>query len=143
MARIDIALPDQFAFSTVVSLHQAHINHRGHLDNVMLLSLVSEVRQRFFESIGQSNLDSEGIGIVIADAAVQYRSEAHCGETMLVKMTARDLTSKGCDLPWQMTEKNSGKEVARGKIGVVFFDYATRKAVLVPESFRQLFATCS
>jgi len=59
---------------------------------------------------------------------------------MLVQMTAGDFTSKGCDLPWRMTEKDSGREVARGKIGIVFFDYATRSAVLVPESFRQRFA---
>ncbi len=143
MARIDIALPGQFAFSTGIALHQEHINYRGHLDNAMLLAVVSEARRRFFESIGQSNLDSEGIGIVIADAAVQYRSEAHIGQTMLVEMTAGDFTSKGCDLPWRMTEKSSGREVARGKTGIVFFDYATRKAVLVPENFRQRFVICS
>jgi acyl-CoA thioester hydrolase len=143
MARIDITLPEQFAFSTEISLNEGHVNYRGHLDNVLLLSVVSEARQRFFESIGQSDLESAGFGIVIADAAVQYRSEAFHGETVLVQMTAGDFTSKGCDLPWRMTEKDSGREVARGKIGIVFFDYATRKAVLVPESFRQRFAICS
>ena len=143
MARIDISLPDQFAFSTEITLHQAHINYRGHLDNELLLSVVSEARQRFFESIGQGKLESEPIGFVIADAAVQYRSEAHRGETMRIEMTAGDFTGKGCDLPWRMTEKDSGREVARGKIGIVFFDYAARKAVPVPESFRQRFANCS
>jgi len=143
MARIDITLPEQFAFSAEIPLNEGHINYRGHLDSVLLLSVVSEARQRFFESIGQSDLESAGCGIVIADAAVQYRSEAFHGETVRVQMTAGDFTSKGCDLPWRMTEKDSGREVARGKIGIVFFDYATRKAVLVPEGFRQRFAICS
>jgi acyl-CoA thioester hydrolase len=143
MARIDITLPEQFAFSTEIALNEGHINYRGHLDNVLLLLVVSETRQRFFASIGQGDLESGGIGIVIADAAVQYRSEAFQGETMLVQMTAGEFTSKGCDLPWRMTEKDSGREVARGKIGIVFFDYATRSAVLVPESFRERFAICS
>ena len=143
MARIDITLPEKFSFSTDISLNEGHINDRGHLDNVLLLSVVSEARQRFFASIGQSDLESAGIGIVIADAAVQYLSEAFHGETMFVQMTAGDFTGKGCDLPWRMTEKDSGREVARGKMGIVFFDYATRKAVRVPESFRQRFATCS
>ena len=140
MARIDVTLPEQFAFSAEIALHEGHINYRGHVDNVLLLLVVSEARQRFFESIGQGDLESGGIGIVIADAAVQYRSEAFHGETMLVQMTAGGFTGKGCDLPWRMTEKDSGREVARGKIGIVFFDYATRSAVLVPESFRQRFA---
>ncbi len=143
MARVDIALPHQFAFATAISLNEGHINYRGHLDSVLLLSVVWEARQRFFESIGQSDLEGPGIGFVIADAAVQYRSEALLGETMLVQMTAADFTSKGCDLPWRMSEKDSGREVARGKIGIVFFDYAARKAVLVPEGFRQRFEMSS
>ena len=108
---------------------------------MVLLSVVEEARRRFFESIGQRDLESDGIGIVIADAAVQYRSEAFHRETMLVQMTAADFSGKGCDLPWRMSEKESGREVARGKIGIVFFDYAARKAVLVPESFRQRFTS--
>ena len=143
MARIDIALPDQFSFSIEIPLRQAHVNYRGHLDNVSLLSLVSDARQRFFESIGHGGLDSGGIGIVIVDAGVQYRSEAFYGETLLVEMATGDFTRKGCDLPWRMTEKDSGREVARGKMGIVFFDYTTRKAVLVPESFRQQVVTCA
>ena len=35
-----------------------------------------------------------------------------------------------------MTEKLSGREVALGKSGVVFFDYSTRQVVEVPASFR-------
>jgi 4-hydroxybenzoyl-CoA thioesterase len=40
-----------------------------------------------------------------------------------------------------MTEQLSGREVARGKTGIVFFDYATRKTAPVPAAFRAQFAT--
>jgi 4-hydroxybenzoyl-CoA thioesterase len=32
-------------------------------------------------------------------------------------------------------EKTSGREVARGKTGIVFFDYAAKKPVAVPHRF--------
>ena len=58
------------------------------------------------------------------------------GEVMLVRMGAADFGSKGCDLLWCMNERSSQREVARGKTGILFFDYATRKVTQVPEKFR-------
>lgn len=136
MARVQIELPEHFAFSTEIQLYLSHINYGGHLDNALLLTLVSEARARFFKSMGYTELDVEGVGIVVSDAAVQYKAEAFHGETMVVRMVADDFGSKGCDLIWCMNEKTSGHEVARGKTGIVFFDYSTRKVAPVPENFR-------
>ena len=136
MARIQIELPEQFPFTTEITLYLSHMNYGGHLDNALLLTVVSEARARFFKSLGYRELDIEGVGIVISDAALQYRSEAFHGEVMLVRMGAADFSSKGCDLLWCMNERSSHREVARGKTGIVFFDYATRKVTQVPENFR-------
>ena len=136
MPRIQIELPDRFPFSTEITLYLSHMNYGGHLDNALLLTVVSEARARFFKSLGYSELDVEGVGIIVSDAALQYRSEAFHGEVMVVSMGAADFGSKGCDLLWCMSEKTSNREVARGKTGIVFFDYATRKIAQVPENFR-------
>ena len=58
---------------------------------------------------------------------------------MMVSMGAADFGSKGCDLLWCMNEKSTKREVARGKNGIVFFDYATRKVTQVPANFRSKF----
>lgn len=143
MARIQIELPENFAFSTEIALYLSHMNYGGHLDNALLLTVVSEARARFFKSLGYSELDVEGIGIVISDAALQYRSEAFHGEVMIVRMTAAEFSKFGCDLYWCMNEQSSGREVARGKTGIVFFDYTTRKMAPVPHGFRARLTTSS
>ncbi len=143
MPRIQIDLPEDFSFSTELALYLSHMNYAGHLDNAALLAVVSEARARFFQSLGYSELDVEGLGIVIADAALQYRSEAFHGEVMVVRMTTGDFGSKGCDLLWCMQEKVSQRDVARGKTGIVFFDYAARKVAPVPENFRLRAAAAS
>jgi 4-hydroxybenzoyl-CoA thioesterase len=140
MARIRIKLPARFAFSTDIALLVSHINYGNHLDNAQLLGIVSEARARFLKSMGYTELDIEGLGIIVADAALQYRSEAFHGETMRVAMVVADFHAHGCDLQWQMTEAGSGREVARGKTGIVFFDYRERRKVAVPEGFRRRFA---
>jgi 4-hydroxybenzoyl-CoA thioesterase len=136
MPRITIDLPDRFAFSTEVPILIGHINYGNHLDNAQLIALVSEARVRYFKSLGYTELDIEGVGIVVADVAAQYRSEGRHGETMVVAMAAEHFGKHGCDLVWRMTDQASGREVARGKHGIVFFDYAARKPVPVPAGFR-------
>ncbi|MBS1229761.1 MAG: thioesterase [Proteobacteria bacterium] len=139
MARIQIEIPEQFPFSTDVPLYLSHMNYGGHLDNALLLTVVSETRMRFFQFFGHTEMNVDGVGIIVADAAVQYRSQAFHGEVMEVRMAAVEFSTYGCDLIWCMNEKTSGREVARGKTGIVFFDYAARKVMPTPEKFRANF----
>jgi len=136
MARIHIQLPANLAFSTELTLYLSHMNYGGHLDNALLLTLVSEARVRYFKALGQTELDVCGVGILVADAALQYRSEAFHGEVMVVQMGAAELADKGFDLVWRMSEKQTQREVARGKTGIVFFDYQRRQVAPMPAGFR-------
>lgn len=135
MPRIDIDLPTRFSFSTELQIYASHINDASHLDNAQLLTLVSEARQRYFKSLGYSQLDVEGVGTVVTDAAVRYLAEAFHGETLVFEMAAGDFNKYGFDLLYRASEKHSAREVARGKIGIVFFDYAQRKIATVPPGF--------
>lgn len=136
MPRIVIDLPAQFGFSTELQLYIGHINYGHHLDNAQLLSLVSEARLRYFKSMGYTELDVEGVGIVVSDAAVQYRSEAFHGEVLRIEMSACDFSRKGCDLVWRVHSADGPREVARGKTGIVFFDYSRRCPTEVPAAFK-------
>lgn len=135
MPRIKIDLPERFSFSTEIPIYINHINYGNHLDNSALISLVSEARVRFFKALGYTELNVEGCGIVVADVAAQYKSEAFHGEVLVFEMAANDFNKYGCDLVWRISDKASGREVARGKTGVMFFDYTARKAALVPPAF--------
>jgi acyl-CoA thioester hydrolase len=125
MARIQFELPAQFIFATDIPIYISHVNQGGHLDNALLLTLVSEARVRFFRSLGYaSELDIEGHTLVVGDMLAQYKSEAFYGETMHVQMVPADLNKYGFDLVFQLTDLASGREVARGKTGVVFLNNA-------------------
>ena len=140
MARVHIKIPEIFAFSTELTLYQCHMNYGGHLDNALLLTLVSEARVRFLKALGHTELNVDGFGIIVSDASLQYRSEAFHGEVMIVRVGASDVARKGLDLVWCMNEKSTGREIARGKTGIVFFDYATHTVVPIPAVFLQQLA---
>ena len=138
MPRIQFQLPEQFTFSTEIQIYISHVNQGGHLDNAQLLTLVSEARVRFFQALGYREAGVEGLSIVVGDIVAQYKSEGFHGETMCVEMAPTDFNRYGFDLVFRMTEKTTGREVARGKIGIVFIGRSDRKVAGIPESIRQL-----
>ena len=135
MARIQIALAERYPFQTEVPIYIGHINYGQHLDNAQLLALVAEARVRFFRHLGYGELDVEGRAIVVADLAVQYKSEAFHGETLRIGFAATEFNRYGFDLQFQASDAASDREVARGKQGIVFTDPAARKVAEVPAAF--------
>ena len=139
MARVKIDLPDNFAFSTEIPVYIGHINYGNHLDNAAMLSLVSEARMRFFASMGYSESNVDGVGIIVADAAIQYKAEVFYGDLLRFEMTATDFSRLGCGLLYRVTRVSDSTEVARGKTGIVFFDYQERAKANVPQAFAARF----
>jgi acyl-CoA thioester hydrolase len=136
MPRIQFQPADRYPFSTELAIYTAHINEGSHLDNVQLLTLVSEARVRFLHWLGYSQLDVEGRMFFVGDQAVQYRGEGFHGETLRIEIAPSDLADKGLDLVYRVSERASGRLIALGKIGLVCVDPASRKVCPVPPAFR-------
>lgn len=140
MARLQFALPSRFVFATDIQIYISHVNQGGHLDNAQLLTLVSEARVRFFQWLGYREARIEGLSIVVGDMMAQYKSEGFHGEVMRVEMLPDDFNPYGFDLVFRMTELASGREVARGKTGVVFVGQQDKKVAAMPAAFKDKLA---
>ncbi len=139
MPRIKLDLPESFSFATDLHLYIGHINYGGHLDNAQLITLVSEARVRFLKSMGYSELDIEGLEIVVADHAIQYKSEGFHGETIRIQMQPQDFNKYGFDLIYKIDSLENPRELARGKQGIVFVSKETKKVANVPLQFSSKF----
>ena len=139
MARIKLNLPERFPFSTELRVRITDVNYGGHMGNDALLGLLHEARVQFLAHYALSELDICGAGIIMADSVIVYKSEAFPGELLELAVTVTDFNRYGCDFVYRVTEKASGREVARAKTGIVFFDYQQRAIQKVPQPFRDLF----
>ena len=139
MARIHISLPDKFLFEAEISIRASDLNYGGHVGNDTMLTLLQEARIQFYRSLGFRNeISFEGaVGQIITDAAIQYKSESFLGDVLIVQIAVEDFNKFGFDLLYLVTNKATGKEVARGKTGIVCFDYSARKVVSIPEGLRK------
>jgi 4-hydroxybenzoyl-CoA thioesterase len=139
--RIEIDLPERFAFSTDLPVRIGDINYGGHLGNDAVLALAQEARLQLLVSHGfRSELDIGGLGLIQADAAVVYRAEAHYGMVLRVELAFADVRTRGFDLLYRMSDAATGQEIARVKTGMLWFDYSTRKVVKGPEAFERVLA---
>jgi acyl-CoA thioesterase FadM len=138
MARVRLELPEVFPFSTELQIQIGDVNYGAHMGNDAAVRLMHEARVRFLAHLGLRELDLDGLGLIVADLVVVYKSEGFHGDRLLAEVAAGDWNRKGCDMFYRLTHAETGREVVRGKTGIVLFDYAARKAASVPERIRAL-----
>jgi len=136
MARVQVVLPDNFNYTTEISIRISDINYGGHAGNDAILSLAHEARVRFFNKAGYSELNIEGIGTIITDAAIEYKSELFYAEILNVSVKAINFSKAGFELYYKMEKKSGDKRilVAKVKTGVLGYDYNKKKIASIPET---------
>jgi len=139
MARIKIDLPEVFPFETEIPVRITDLNYGGHVGNDVFLSLIHEIRVQFLKHFGFSEMNIDGIGTIMNEVAITYKTEVFYGSVIMSKVAIAELSSRAVSLVYLLIDKATGKEVARAKTGLVFFDYAKRKIVHMPEIFRKTF----
>lgn len=135
MARLTIDLPSTVLFRTSVDITIADINYGQHMGNDAALRLAHEARVRWLKSLDYSELNIEGFGIIVSDAAVIYRAEVFHGDRLTLSLGLADHNKYGFDIVYTAHSGNTGQEVLRIKTGVVFFDYQQRKIAAAPAAF--------
>jgi acyl-CoA thioesterase FadM len=136
MARIKIELPEKFIFKTEIVIRVTDLNYGAHLGNDSVLSICHEARLRFLKDLGYSELGVDGSGIIMSDAAIQYKGEGFHGDEMIIEIGVMDFTKKGCDFVYRLTNKETGKIIALVKTSIVFYDYNLKKIAATPEKFK-------
>lgn len=137
MARVTIELPENFAFRTEVTIQVTQINLADHLGNHELVGILNEARTRYFLSVGYE--ETAGFGLINADLAVVYKSEAKYGETLVVEIATTDFQQYGCDFVYRVTDKASGRLVAEAKTAMLMFDYQAKELTEATDAFKAAF----
>ncbi len=134
MSRIKISLPETFSFTTNIPVRITDINYGNHVGNDAVLSLIHEARMRFLTQYGFSEMDCGGVGVIMADAGIEFKKEIFYGDVVEIKVTAADFTPVGFDLYYLLQKTNSNNKitVAVAKTGMVCYNYELKKVASVP-----------
>ncbi len=145
MPRVKLKLPESFQFSTSYTVTVSDLNYGNHVGNDTILAIAHEARLQYIQYLGFKNEVSieDSIGIVVADAAVIYKSEAFYNDKLAMRIAVDDFNRYGFDLYYEITNAQNGNEVARVKTGIVCLDYESRKLALMPEVLKKVLSSKS
>ena len=143
MSRIKIDLPDHFSFTTSIPIRITDINYGGHTGNDTILSIIHEARIQFLQSKGLTEMDFAGVGMIMSDVGIEFKSELFYGDMVLASVTAANITKVSFDVYYKLEKETGGKKnpVAFAKTGMVCYDYAGKKITAVPNEAREKLAS--
>jgi len=134
MARIKIAIPDNFSFITYIPIRITDLNYGGHVGNDMFLSIIHEARVQFLNHHGYKEFDMHGVGLIMSDVAIEFKNEIFYGDKIKVSVITGEFSKVQFDIFYKLEKEAAEKNilVAIAKTGMVCYDYKLKKIVAVP-----------
>jgi acyl-CoA thioester hydrolase len=110
-----------------------------HLNNVVFLRYFETARIAYLRELvpwhEPSNPEGEGFGLIFAECHINYRSPVHFDEEVAVRCSIGDMRRSSFRVHFRM---EAGDRLAAEGYGVlVGFDYATQRAMSLPERLRE------
>jgi acyl-CoA thioester hydrolase len=141
MSRVKLILPDQFYFSTIIPVRITDINYGNHLGNDAVLSFIHEARVQFLKSYNLEELKFEDVGLIMSDAAIEFKNEAFYGDQLKIYVAASNASKVSFDIFYKMVVDTTEveKNIAFAKTGMICYDYDQKKVVPIPASANKLF----
>ena len=132
MPRLQIQPLPRYPFRVRLTVRVTDLNYGGHLANDRLLALLHEARVGFLADAGWSEMDLDGVGLILGDAGIVYRAEAFAGDELEIAVGVAEVGRAGFRLGYRVTRPADDTVVAVAETGMVCFDYAGRQVRALP-----------
>jgi acyl-CoA thioester hydrolase len=135
MPKTKLILPEHFSFVTEIPVRITDLNYGGHVGNDSVLSLIHEIRVQFLWSHGYTELDLAGVGLIMADVSIEFKSELFYGDPLRASVAASEFSRVGFELYYKLEKRTNEKWIAVSfaRTAMICYDYTLKKIVSVPK----------
>lgn len=140
MARIKIDIPGEILCVIDIPVRITDINYGSHVGNDALVSIVQEARVQMLQRAGYKNeLEIEGLGLIMAGLAMEYKKEAFYGDVLHIAISVSEISNVSFYLYFLINAERNQQmiPVAKAKTEMVCFDYAKKKIAGLPERLKK------
>jgi len=124
-------------FTTDIQMRFRDIDGMGHVNNAVYLSYIELARTQFY--MHQANKRTlEEIDFILAHVEIDFQSQATWGDEIEVAAWPSKIGTSSFTLSYEISDKRSGRILARAKSVLVSYDYPTKKSKPIPSAFRGL-----
>lgn len=140
MSRTRIELPERFIAAINIPVRITDINYGNHVGNDAFVAIIHEARMQWLQQYGYTELQLEGIGLIMADLSVSFKNESVYGDVIEVKIAIGELSRVSFELYYLLSAKRNNAVIilANAKTGMVCYDYAAKKVAPVPEKLKAI-----
>lgn len=138
MPRVKVSSPDQILFTMERAVGISDVNYARHLDSVAMVNILHEARLQFLASLGFTEGNIFGLGMVITDLAVDYQSESFANDALVIDVGVGSFNRYGFDIGFHVSNSALDTVVCSAKMGVVFFDFDQHHIAPTPAAFTAL-----
>lgn len=123
-------------FTCELDIRVTDINYGNHLGNDRIVGLMHEARMQFFRAFEYSELNIEGVGLILRDLSVVLKKEMFYGDRLTVELAVPEWSSTGFRIEYRFSRVDNEHRVitALAHTTLVCYDYEKRKPVRVPDS---------
>lgn len=134
MSRIKIQIPQNLIGLVTIPVRISDINYGNHVGNDAFISLIHEARVQWLKQHHYSELQIEGVGLIMGELAVEFKNESFYGDVVEISIYAGELSKVSFELFYQLITQRNNEPIilANAKTGMICFNYTTKKVTALP-----------
>ncbi len=131
MPQPKINFPTTTQYTCTIPIRITDLNYGNHVGNDAVVSLLHEARVQYLHHLHYSELNVQGVGLILVDLAVQYKLQMHYGNLITIHIAVQDITSRGFTLYYKLCNEQAAL-TALATTTMLCYDYATQKVAHLP-----------
>jgi acyl-CoA thioester hydrolase len=128
-----------FRFYHPVEVRYGDLDPQGHVNNAKYLTYFEQARVAYWIEMGFFSKDQSfmELGVILADVHITYFEPVYFGQRVKVGVHVIRLGNKSMTWEQNVLDVESGKELARGEVVIVAYDYRQEKTIPIPNEWRE------
>ena len=129
----------QFRFYHPVEVRYGDLDPQGHVNNAKHLTYFEQARIAYLIELGLFSKDQSfmEIGVILADLHITYLEPVYFGQNIKVGVHVAKLGNKSMTWEQNIVDADTDKEIAKGTIIMVTYDYRASKTIRIPQEWRE------
>ena len=129
----------QFRFYYPVEVRYGDLDPQGHVNNAKHLTYFEQARIAYLMELGLFSKDQSfmEIGVILADVHITYLEPVYFGQNIKVGVHIAKMGNKSMNWKQNIIDADTNKEIARGEIIMVTYDYRAGKTIAIPQEWRE------
>src|SRR5262245_31614214 len=126
-----------YHFYYPIEIRYGDLDPQGHVNNAKYLTYFEQARLAYWIQLGLFTKDQSfmELGVILADIHLTYLVPIYYGQDIKVGVHVSKLGNKSITWEQNIVDAETGKELARGEVIVVAYDYHAETTVPVPRQW--------